>query len=192
LLKLAEARGRQLSPEERVRYELEQKIAAVEAKLTEERTRAEQVSAQSREAQQTHAMADVIVNGADDGDAKIAAGKWPVATRLVKAGEPIAREANRAVQKLIADLGRAPSKRETASIVEIVMDQVEKREAARAKLYADTSPPAAAPAKPAMAGRTLSAKRAGGGGYATEKLSEVPKGQRRTEILRRMRDGSLT
>jgi hypothetical protein len=183
LLRIAEARGRQLTPEAKERDAVKSEIAAIKADIQKER---DAVAAERRDAERAgleRTIATILESGIEDGDIKIEP-RWPYASRLTKAGVIAApREALKIADKLAADMNRRPTPVEAAKLIEIAYDAIEAREKERAKHYA----PAETTAAPR---KTLNSKTPRGGGYATDNGNRG-RMSKRDEILARLRNKQI-
>lgn len=138
LTKFAEARHRDLTPEEKLRAEFDAKLAERDKKAAEAETAAKEAQAKVVDQQVYGSIAQILNNGlkGEDGKTLIDNSRWQLCQKVTTAGEADApRMAMNIAVALQKDLGRKPTDAETQQILEIAFDQLEGAFRKKADVY---------------------------------------------------------
>jgi hypothetical protein len=196
LVKLAEAKYRELTPEEKIKHEVDQKLAAYEKKLAD--SEAEKTAAQHKAVEEaTYAgTASILANGfkSDDGSIVIDNSKWPLCQRVTKLGEADApRMATAIMSALAKDLGTKPTDHQTATFLQVAFDQLEQAFSKKAEAYrldppASKEPPKtnAVPGAKDQRPKTINNRMASGGRLPTitpKPVTRAEREARKAEIM---------
>jgi hypothetical protein len=128
LTKLANARYRELSPEEQLKADVDAKLAAFEKKAQDSEKATKEAQTQATDAQIYGITTQFLNQGLKDeaGNVVIDNSKWPLCQKATKAGDTDApRAAMSLMTAMIRDLGRPVTEAESVKMLEIAYDQLE-------------------------------------------------------------------
>ncbi len=196
LSKLAEIKYRDLTPEEKVKAELDAKIEAINNKLAETEKAKAEAEAKAVEQQVYGGFAQILTNGlkGEDGKTVIDHSRWALCQKVTSAGEADApRMAMSIATELAKDLGRKPTEAETQQILEIAFDQLEGAFRRKADVYR-LDPPKTEPTKTNTVQerprdqrpRTITSK-VGSAGRSVTTAKPQSKAEQKAAILARVR-----
>jgi hypothetical protein len=196
LSKLASVVHRELTPEEKLKHEVDEKLASFEKKAAD--------AEQGKKDAETKALDQTLYTGTaqilnhgfknEDGSITIDNSKWPLCQKVTKASEHDApRMAMNIVTALTKDLGRAPNHRETATFMEIAFDQLEQTFSKKAEAYRLDPPATKEPTKTNTVDRakdqppkTINSRMASGGrlpAITPKPVTRAEREARKTEIM---------
>jgi hypothetical protein len=205
LVKLAEARSTAADPVALAKLEGERQLAAIRKEREDAESATKQAQAKQAEAQAVAGVSSMIRTGIrrDDGSV-IAEARWPVTAAMEQDGEDVVWSDGKTKQavsipnaillgfKALRDgLGRTVNEEETATLLEIVLDKMEAKQAAKAKYHGGAKTPA--PAAKSNAPKTITSRAAPGRPAATTsgKANPASKQEKKIAILEQYRNQRL-